>query len=167
MSTGATILEVQQRIIALCELMTLPTTNPTPTAYARESQCSFADEALPAFIVLRGPGRHVWIATDTRQTTREYLLKLVVQRVCDDPKPECEEDALELAAQCIEPVLDWFGARPGLGLDVEDEGIADDSTILQDAGDNAHFTYNSRKYSGVLFRMQVITRHQLGEEEFL
>lgn len=160
------IVTVQERIIALCSLITLPTANPNATAVKHESECSVAADSLPVFVVRRGPGlRHTWIDTTMLQSTREYLLKLYVMQLCDDTKPGCEEEAAEMAANCILPVLKFFGARRGLEIDVDDGGIVENAAIVQDSGDTHRFTVNSRKYSGVLFRMQVVTRHYVGGDE--
>lgn len=154
---------VQERIIALCPLISLPAPLTTAGAVKAESDCSFSDDSLPVFVVRRGPGiRHVWNDADMLQSTREYLLKLFVQRIEDDTKPGSDEAARELAADCILPVLVFFGGRRALELD--DNGMVESQTIVQDSGDTRPFTTNSRKFSGVLFRMQVTTRHYVAGE---
>jgi hypothetical protein len=162
---GAEIVAVQERIMALCELITLPTDNPNAGAVKHESLCSFADNELPVFVVARGPGiRHQWIDVDMLQSTREYLLKLYVQSIQDGTKPGTDEAALALAVECILPVLVFFGARRALELAIDDGGIVENAAIVQDSGDSRRFTTNSRKFSGVLFRMQVTTRHIVAGE---
>jgi hypothetical protein len=161
---AADILEIQNRLIALCKLPVLPTTNPIPDAKATEAECSFADDELPVFVVTRGPGiRHQWIDADCVQVTREYLLKLFVLPIQDGTKPGTDEPQLSAAADCVLPVVLFFGARRALELD--DGGIVDEAHIVQDTDAVRRYTVNSRIFSGVLFRMQVTTRHIVAGED--
>lgn len=157
----AEIIDVQERIIDLCKLITLPAPLGTTDAVKSEEDCMFEDDALPVFIVRRGPGiRHIYNDTSQIQSVREYLLRLYVLRICDDESPDAnKETALALAAACIIPTLLFFAARRGLELAIDDGGIVENQSIVQDSGDNTVFSSNSETFSGVLFRMQVTTRH--------
>lgn len=157
----AEITEVQQRIIDLCKLITLPAPLGTTDAVASEDDCMFEDDSLPVFIVRRGPGiRHVYTDTSQIQSVREYLLRLYVMRICDDESQDAnKETALALAADCIIPTLLFFAARRGLELVIDDGGMVENQSIVQDSGDQTVFNANSDTFSGVLFRMQVTTRH--------
>lgn len=156
----ATILEVQTRLVELCPLIVLPAPLLATKAVRKESECSFADDALPVFVIKRGPGRHTYPDTSSRLSVREFLLKLYVEKVCNPTAADDNEDESALAASCVEPVLDFFTPRPGLSVEIDGEGIVAEARIAQDSGDiPRRFTRNSNAFSGVLFRMQVITRH--------
>lgn len=156
----ATILEVQQRIVDLCPLIELPAPLGVPIGIKAQSECSFADAELPIVEVIRGRGlRNAFIAVNDQQRVREYILRLFVQRIKDDTK-EPDAAAEELAANCVEPVLDFFAVRRALELQsMDDTGIVSDAQILQDTNDTKLFANNRQRYTGVAFRMQVITRH--------
>lgn len=151
---------VQERIIALCKLITLPSPLGTTDALKAEEYCSFADADLPVFIVRRGPGSEQYPDTSSVQITREYLLKLYVQRICDTEVESNKETALALAADCILPTLFFFAQRQGLSTTIDGaDAIVDLARIIQDSGDDDRFNAKGDAFSGVLFRMQVITRH--------
>lgn len=156
----ATILEIQQRIVDLCPLIELPAPLGAPIGIKAQSECSFADEEMPVIEVIRGRGlRNAFIAVGDQQRVREYILRLFVQRIGDDTK-EPDEAAAELAANCVEPVLDFFAVRRGLELEAMDfSGIVSDAQIAQDTTDTKLFANNRQRYAGVAFRMQVTTRH--------
>lgn len=159
---AATILEVQQRIIDLCKLIVLPSPLGTTDALNSEDDCTFEASDLPVFIVRRGPGvAHSYPDTSSRVSAREYFMRLFVLKICDDGSADAnKETALALAASCIEPVLDFFTPRPGLTNNIDGaDGIVNQARILQDSGDSTVFSAQSDTFSGVLFRMQVITRH--------
>lgn len=151
------ILVVQQRIINLCLLIDLPAPLLATKAVANEEDCSFADTALPVFVVVRGPGREFAISADMFQSNREYLLKLYVAEICNPTASNDNEPEAALAASCIVPTLEFFSGRRGLELN--DTGIVAAQTIAQDTPAARRYTHNNKVYSGALFRMQITTRH--------
>lgn len=152
------ILTIQNRIIALCPLITLPTSNIHAVAVASEDECGFSDSEIPAFVIHRGPAlRSDMIDVDTLQETRLFLLLLLVMEICDNN----DETALAMAADCVPPVKRFFAARGGLEIIPDDGGIVSYQTINQDSGDVRRFTVNNRAFSGAVFRMQVTTREDV------
>jgi len=154
-------LTIQQRIIDICKLMILPTSNPTPQAAASEDECSFATDDLPVFIVKRGRLLRVQrIAVDTLQETREYMLELFVEPIEPGTRMDAEEIEQARAADCLLPVLLFFGARPQLELEPFDEALVEQAMIPEDSAATRRFTREKAgTYAGARFPMQVITRH--------
>lgn len=161
------ILVVQQRIIDLCQMIELPAPLNTPGAVASEEECDFQDEDLPVFEVRRGRGlRNQLIDADALQHTREYILRLFVTRLVGGAKV-VPEDIAALSASCILPTIVFFAGNRGLMLD--DGGIVSDSLIVQDTSDTKFSTSNdkgnTKSFSGVAFRLQVVTRHLVSLED--
>jgi hypothetical protein len=154
------ILAIQQRIMALCVLIDLPTPLGTPIAVASQDECAFADDQIPVFEVRRGRLlRHDHIAADQAQRTREFIIRLFAARICDDTKKE-DEAAAALAASCVDPVLAYFEHPMRRGLELNnDGGIVSDAWISQDIPNSVMATRSSGRFAGCSFRMQVVTRH--------
>lgn len=124
-------------------------------------ECKRDESDLPTFIILPQGARRERMGHGDWQTTRDYVLVLLVQKICN-PKSETQrQTALEACYGYLDSVPAFFMQHRFLEKDDEDtglEGVINTTTLTDDGAQLT--TYASEEFSGIRFRMSVTT----GEE---
>jgi hypothetical protein len=147
------ILDIQDRIIAIGELLTLPGYGQL-VGFRSEDDCGFTDAELPAWIVLRSRApQYVYNARRQVMITREFYGRLYCEPVCDTTRQRKPAE-LDNVADIMEALPIHFLAYPELQLN--DMGIVRSARIVQDSGDVTMFGVDTSKWAGVQYRFSVV-----------
>jgi hypothetical protein len=118
--TLLTIVDIRNRVMALCELITLPSPYSTGDAYVDEDECSWDTDDFPAYVVEesgRGSEYEYNINADpcaylTRDTIR---IILYLAHICDESYAK-DFDNIDYANRCKAAVIQFFAKRQTLAL---------------------------------------------------
>jgi hypothetical protein len=118
--TFLTVVDIRDRVMDLCELIELPAPYTTGTAYRDESECSWAGDDLPAYVVEesgRGSEYEYNINSDPCQyRTRDAIrIILYLAHICDESYTK-DFDNIDYANRCKAAVIKFFAKRQTLAL---------------------------------------------------
>jgi hypothetical protein len=140
-----------ERLLALCELITLPSPLGHGKAYETEEECSFSTKDLPAFIVMEAPdvtfGR---VDNALYRITEEFIILVYISKMHDESFRR-NVDAWNTVKDAREAISDFFFKRPTLAMN--DAGIVDYAQLSR--GRKQTLEKNGNKYHGLSFRMNV------------
>lgn len=152
-----TPVQIRDRIMALCELVTFPAPYTTGTAYKDERECSWAEDEMPALVVEKsGRGNEYrYSATAPRQVSVRctYRIILYVSHICDESYGK-NMDNVDFAEMCQQALILFFACRQRLELN----GIplVDVAQILRDTDPHTLATHGAvTKNRTVIFNMTV------------
>lgn len=148
-----------ERLLALCEAITLPSPLGHGKAYETEEECSFSSKDLPAFVVMESPdvtfGR---VDSDTYRATEEFIILLYVSRQHDESY-RANVGAWNLVKDSREVISDYFFQKPTLALN--DAGVVDYAQLSR--GRKQTLTHMGNKYHGLTFRLSVAFTRYVGQ----
>ena len=118
--TLLTIVDIRDRVMALCELIVLPLPYTTGTAYRDEQECSWKASDLPAYVVEES-GRGGEYVYDVNSVPCSYLTRdqiriiLYLAHICDESYTK-DFDNIDYANRCKAAVIHFFAQRQRLAL---------------------------------------------------
>lgn len=159
--TNLTIVDVRDRVMALCELIPLPAPYTFGHAYRDESECSWAKADLPAYVVEES-GRGSEYVYDYNAIPCSYLTRaniriiLYVGHICDESYGK-DFDNVDFANLCRAAVINFFAQRPRLALtSPRHPPLVEKAQILRDTSPHTGATKGSNnKNRVVVFKMAV------------
>lgn len=160
------IVDVRNRVMALCELIQLPTALPstdpmvytTGTAYRDESECSWKLADLPAYVVEDSGRGSEYTYTNTfpcSVITRDVIRIILYLSHIKDETYAKNLDAIDLTNRIKAAVILFFAARPTLALS---DGISyvDRARILRATSPHTYATKGAESKNRVIvFNMTV------------
>lgn len=152
-----TTVDVRDRVMALCELIELPGPYTTGTAYRDESECSWAEADLPAYVVEEsGRGNeYAYGSLNPRQYTTRTVIRIILYlaHICDESSTK-DFDNIDYANRCRAQVIHFFACRQRLELD--GSPLVDRAVILRDTSPHTYATRGAvTKNRTVVFNMTV------------
>lgn len=159
--TLLTIVPIRNRVMALCELITLPSPMGKGKAYRTLEECSFSAKSLPAFVVKAGERGSEYQYSDSHVSylsTREITIGLYLAHMKDESY-KTDIDMMDLSEIVAATVVHFFTARPTLSLD-DDNGLVEQARITRNGMPHMMPTQGSNpKNRGIQFRMEVQFRN--------
>lgn len=140
-----------ERLLALCEAITLPSPLGRGKAYETEEECSFSSKDLPAFVVMDAPDEtYGRVDNTTYRATEEFIILVYVSRMHDESYRK-NVDAWNLVKDAREAISDFFFQKPTLAMN--DAGVVDGAQLSR--GRKQTLTHMGNKYHGLSFRLSV------------
>lgn len=151
-----TTVDVRDRVMELCELITLPTYG-AGTAYRDEPECAWTETDLPAYVVEEsGRGNeYLYGSLSPRAYTTRTLIRIILylSHICDESEIR-DMDSVDLAERCRATVIQFFACRQRLELD--GSPLVDRAVITRDTSPHTYATKGSEtKNRTVVFTMTV------------
>lgn len=152
-----TPIQIRDRIMALCNLVPLPAPLTFGTAYTDESECSWAEEALPAYVVEEsGRGNEYSygsLSPRTYTTRTTFRILLYLNYICDESYSK-DIDNIDLANLCRAAVIHFFACHQRLELN--GSSLVDSALITRDTSPHTGATHGATtKYRIIVFNMTV------------
>jgi hypothetical protein len=152
-----TPIQIRDRIMALCEMVTFPAPYTTGTAYTDESECSWAEADLPAMVIEKsGRGNeYTYSASAPREVKVRctYRIILYMSHICDESYGK-KMDNVDFAEMCQQSLILFFACRQRLELD--GAPLVNSAQILRDTDPHTLATKGSvTKNRTVIFNMAV------------
>lgn len=152
-----TIVDIRDRVMTLCNLVPLPAPLTFGVAYTDESECSWDEADLPAYVVEESGRGNEYIYRGT--SPREYVTRssirilLYLNYICDESDSK-DIDNIDLANQCRAAVIHFFACRQRLELN--GSPLVDLAQITRDTSPHTGATKGSTtKYRIIVFNMTV------------
>lgn len=143
----------RDRLLALCEVITLPSPLGASHAFETHEECSFGPDDLPAFVVIDLPDeQYSRVSSNTFGTQAEFWIMLYVSPIKDESYRK-NVDAWDLVRDCMETVNDFFAAKPTLGMN--DGGVVGGAQMSRGRRTELATKGSDTKYHGATFRMSV------------
>lgn len=152
------IVDVRDRVMALCELIELPAPFTTGTAYRDESECSWKASDLPCYVVEESGRGSEYDYADSHVTyqTRDTIRIIMYVSHIQDESFARDFNNVDLANRCKASVIDFFAKRPTLSLN-GDGGIVELARITRASMPHTYPTKgNKPKNRTVVFTMPVV-----------
>lgn len=154
-----TPVDVRDRIMDLCELVTLPAPYTTGTAYRDETECAWAESDFPAYVVEEsGRGNeYVYSASSPKSYTTRGIFRIILYlaHICDESYTK-DFDNIDYANRCRSAVIQFFACRPRLELNGSPLMSVERAEILRDTSPHTYVTRGSMtKNRTVVFNMTV------------
>lgn len=147
----STVRSARDRLMALCELIALPSPLGASHAYETEEECSFSSDDLPAFVIHHAPDQTYSRLADASYATQfEFLILLYVSPIQDESYRK-NVDAWDVVYDCMEVVNDFFAARPTLAMN--DGGVVDQAQMSRGRKIPLATKGSDTKYHGASFRL--------------
>lgn len=153
------IVDVRDRVMTLCALVPLPAPYTFGTAYRDESECSFDEADLPAYVVEesgRGNEYNYTSLSPRAYVTRSVIrIILYVSHICDESY-EKDFDNIDFANRCRAAVIHFFACRQKLEIDGVAMSFLDSALILRDTSPHTYATKGTvTKNRTIVFNMTV------------
>jgi len=121
--TLLTIVDIRDRVMALCELIPLPSPYTTGTAYRDEEECSWKEGDLPAYVVEES-GRGSEYVYNPDSVRCSYLTRDVIRIILylshiQDESYSKDFDNIDYANRCKAAVINFFAQHQALEMDYE------------------------------------------------
>jgi hypothetical protein len=152
-----TIVDVRNRVMELCERITLPSPYGTGKAYRDESECSWKSSDLPAYVVEdSGRGSEYQYADSyTSYHTQDTLRIILYLSHISDESYKKDLDSIDLASVCKQTILQYFAAKRGLAID-NTRDLVESAIITRASSPHTYMTTGSKpKNRVIVFTMLV------------
>jgi len=157
------IRDARDRLMALCEAITLPSPLGDSHAYETEEECSFGPDDLPAFVVIDAPDEAYSRANTAAYTTQtEFLILLYISPIADESYRKNVE-AWDLVRDCMEVTNDFFAAKPTLAMN--DGGVVAYAQMSRGRRTTLTTKGSDTKYHGAVFRMSIANVRRIEQDD--
>lgn len=152
-----TIVDIRDRVMALCNLVPLPAPLTFGTAYTDESECSWDEADLPAYVVEEsGRGNeYIYTSLSPRAYTTRSTIRIILylSYICDESYSK-DIDNIDLANRCRAAVIHFFACHQRLELN--GLPLVDRAQITRDTSPHTGATKGATtKYRIMVFNMTV------------